>query len=430
MQTLDLPRKYRPTSLKEYYGNSHVKEVILNQLGSDQNRPQAILISGPSGCGKTTLARLIAKEYSCTNRDTTQGACCTCPACQDMDKFIKTGDTSLLVNVQEIDIAENSRKNDIDSILEEMLLPTFDNEWKIYIFDEVHNSSPALQNRLLKIVEEPPENILMIFCTTNPEKLLDTLKNRCRITFEIERPSYRELVALLKTICAAEKWDVTKGGLDLIIEYSDSVVRTCLNNIQQVGVEHGAITEDTVSQMFKVLPTNYYFDLLGALQKGNTLQYISTLYNIKNIVSLDKFYAELKNFVKRGIYTINGLVSENLTADQVKVYKGFFEKFSLDELSTLMTRLLTLDTMNLELELMMLGYTGLKSKEIVEKTEATPIIANADVEQEVSEENEHMKEKYLEEKKKQEAEDLQKACAPSPSINTDFLARLGATVVK
>lgn len=429
MQTLDLPRKYRPTSLKEYYGNSHVKDIILRQLSTDQNRPQAILISGPSGCGKTTLARLISKEYSCTDR-TTSGACCECPACKDMDKYIKTGDTSLLVNVHEIDIAENSGKNDISSVLEEMLLPTFDNEWKIYIFDEVHMSSVALQNRLLKIVEEPPENVLMIFCTTNPEKLLDTLRNRCRVHLEVERPSYREINALLKTVCAAEKWDVTKGGLDLIVEYSDYVVRTCLNNLQQVGVEYNSITEETVSQIFKVLPTSYYFDLLGALQRENTLQYITTLYTIKNIISLDKFYAELKNFVKRGIYTINGLVLENLTADQVKAYKQFFERFSLSELSTLLTRLLTLDTMNLELELMMLGYTGLKAKELVQQDLTNSLKSSDTLEQEVSEENEHMRQVHIEEMKKKSEEDLRKACEPSPPINDDFLARIGATVVK
>ena len=183
--TNNLPyhRKYRPQTMIGYLGNAKIKDTISATLKTDK-RPQVILLHGESGCGKTTMARLLAKEYSCTDRNLATGACNICDNCKAINDYIVTGNTSDLVNIHEVDIADQSGKGDLTNILEDMMIPTYENEWKVYILDEVHMASLALQNRLLKIAEEPPERVLLLLCTTRPDKLLDTLRNRCQLALK------------------------------------------------------------------------------------------------------------------------------------------------------------------------------------------------------------------------------------------------------
>lgn len=417
--TLDLARKYRPVKLKDFYGNAKTKETVLNLLSKAETRPQLILLSGPSGCGKTTLARLIAKEYACTNRDNSEGACGTCPTCTSIEQYIKSGDTSIISNIQEVDIADKSGKHDIESVIEDMLIPTYNNEWKIYIFDEVHMSSVALQNRLLKITEEPPENVLIILCTTNPEKLLDTLKNRCRVHLEVNKPTVSELKSLLKAVCKNEGWEQTATGIDSIINYSDGVVRTSLYNLQRVGVEHNSITEDTVNSTFNVLPSHFYFDLLRALHTKNTFSYVTTLYNIKTIIPLDTFYTELKFFVRNGIYILNGINVDGFNSTQLKWYKDFFDMFSIEEVSTLMSKLLSLNPVNLELELLMFGYQGLTTP-TVSATE--PVSVGTEEMSEVEQEEQYNMALKREEQEKQIEQSLKTIAEYEPKpVSLDLI---------
>ena len=204
LENLPYHRKYRPNTLARYIGNEKLKETAMKALSSGK-RPQVILLWGDSGCGKTTFARLLAKEYSCLDRDENLGACGQCINCQTIDDYIATGDTSILTNIQEIDITDQSGKKDLDAVLADMELPSYDNEWKIYIMDECHMASAGLQNRLLKIAEEPPEHVLILLCTTNPEKLIDTLKNRCQLQLHVTKPKVKELAGLLRYVCENEQ---------------------------------------------------------------------------------------------------------------------------------------------------------------------------------------------------------------------------------
>ena len=118
-QSLAYHRKYRPKTLSEYIGNEKLKKSVTKALESDK-KPQVILLSGPAGTGKTTMARLLAKEYLCENRDIVYGACNKCYICQAINEYIETGRSEILTNIREVDITESNRKQDIDDLLDDL----------------------------------------------------------------------------------------------------------------------------------------------------------------------------------------------------------------------------------------------------------------------------------------------------------------------
>ena len=299
-------RRYRPTNIKNYIGNEKIKKNILNTL-ANKNRPQVVLLYGDSGCGKTSFARLLAKEYSCTDRNELTGACGVCSYCKIVDDYIITGDTSMLLNIREVNVSDQSGKNDFTDIIAEINTPSFGDSWKIFIFDECHKASDGLQNALLKIVEEPPEKVLLIFCTTNPEKMLDTLKNRCQLKLHIQKPTMQELYALLKYICDKEDISYDKKGLEFVANRSDLTIRTALQSLEQVvNVADGAELEKVMEVLDAVANINLV-KFFKALKQKDVFQFVSNLMSIKEKMELNVFLTDLKNFVRRGIYVINGL---------------------------------------------------------------------------------------------------------------------------
>ncbi|MRB31346.1 hypothetical protein GH891_32850, partial [Bacillus thuringiensis] len=120
------------------------------------------------------------------------------------------------------------------SLLEEAQYPNPDGSWKIYILDECHRISIPAQNSLLKLVEEPPENVLFMFCTTDPDKMLDTLLNRCNIKLDVKKPSEEQLTQILLDICVKEGISYDRKGLSLIVDRSELVIRQALMDLENV----------------------------------------------------------------------------------------------------------------------------------------------------------------------------------------------------
>ena len=360
MENLPYHRKYRPNTLTGYIGNHKLKETAMKALSSGK-RPQAILLWGDSGCGKTTFARLLAKEYSCENRDDTMGACNGCISCQTINDYIATGKTDVVTNIQEINIADQSGKRDLDAVLDDMQLPSYGGEWKIYIFDECHEATSGLQNKMLKIVEEPPENVLMLFCTTNPERMIDTLKNRCQLQLHVTKPKVKELAGLLKHVCTSEGVDYDMQGLEFIANRGELTIRTALTNLQQVVTEQNSAKYDNAIQVFDAVSSTIIINFFRALKNKDVFRYITILHEIKTKMDLNIFVNELKGFVLRGIYTINGIQQDGVSDNELVVYRDLFGDLGVAKISYLLSRVLSLSEKNLELELTMLGYTGLDS---------------------------------------------------------------------
>lgn len=421
---LPFHRKYRPNTLKSYIGNVKLKETILKVLATD-NRPQVMLFMGSSGCGKTSLARLVAKEYSCPNRDNETGACGVCPSCEIIDEYIATGEGSILTSIREVNIAEKNGVHDLDDIFEEMELPAFGDEWKIFIFDECHKASNALQNRFLKIVEEPPEHILILFCTTNPDEMLDTLRNRCQLQLRVSKPTVKELAGLLASVCSTEQVDYDKAGLEFIANHGELTIRTALQNLWQVVNEQGSAKYDNVVRVFDEISNTLMLSLFTALKAKDTLRYITLLCDAKSKVDLDSFFRELKNFVVRGIYTINGITQEGVSAGELRSYRVLFGDLGVVQIGQFLNRLLHINMNNLELELIMLGYVGFD----VEESKPTALTVQP-LEDELSKES-AMTGKILKEHQEiSYSEGVKNAEKSMGSVDVDLLLSMGATIVE
>jgi DNA polymerase-3 subunit gamma/tau len=224
--SLALYRKYRPSTFLDVIGQEHVTTPLSNALTSGQIH-HAYLFSGPRGCGKTSSARIMARSLNCEKGPTPE-PCGTCQSCKDL---VANGPGSL--DVIELDAATHGLVDDARDLRDKAFFAPVQSRYKIYIIDEAHQLGPGAANALLKVVEEPPAHVLFIFATTEPEKLISTIRSRTHhYPFRLVPPAI--LSTHLEKVCESEGIKVAKGVIQLVVRASGGSVRDAQSILGQL----------------------------------------------------------------------------------------------------------------------------------------------------------------------------------------------------
>ncbi|MCP1427515.1 DNA polymerase-3 subunit gamma/tau [Microbacterium foliorum] len=224
--TTALYRRYRPESFGEMIGQSQVTEPLMTALRGDRVG-HAYLFSGPRGCGKTTSARILARCLNCAEGPT-DVPCGTCPSCVELSR---AGGGSL--DVVEIDAASHNGVDDARDLRERATFAPSRDRYKIFILDEAHMVTPQGFNALLKLVEEPPEHVKFIFATTEPEKVLGTIRSRTHhYPFRLVPPA--AMLEYVEKLCTEEGVVAERGVLPLVVRAGGGSPRDTLSLLDQL----------------------------------------------------------------------------------------------------------------------------------------------------------------------------------------------------
>ena len=252
-----LYRKYRPQIFEDVVGQEHIERTLKNAIEHDKVS-HAYLFCGPRGTGKTTTARLLAKALLC-EKGPTPDPDGTCEDC----RMIANGEHP---DVNELDAAS---RTGVENVREEIIgrvqfAPTR-GRYKVYIIDEVHMLSPAAFNALLKTLEEPPSHVVFILCTTDPQKVPETIHSRCQ-RFDFRRISNEALVSRLGAVCVAEGVEFEGEALDLIAHRSDGGMRNALTSLEQViAFSEGAVTLESTERLLGSMDASDLGEIVGAI---------------------------------------------------------------------------------------------------------------------------------------------------------------------
>ncbi|MBG6217892.1 DNA polymerase-3 subunit gamma/tau [Arthrobacter sp. CAN_A6] len=231
-----LYRRYRPETFADVIGQEHVTDPLMAAI--DKNRVNhAYLFSGPRGCGKTTSARILARCLNCASGPTST----PCGVCDSCVELARNGSGS--IDVIEIDAASHGGVDDARDLRERATFAPVRDRYKIFIIDEAHMVTSAGFNALLKIVEEPPEHILFIFATTEPDKVIGTIRSRTHhYPFRLVPPE--PLMAYLEVLCRQENVPVAPGVLSLVVRAGGGSVRDSLSVLDQLMAGAGEMGLD------------------------------------------------------------------------------------------------------------------------------------------------------------------------------------------
>ena len=269
--SLALYRKYRPSIFADVIGQEHVTTPLSNALESGRIH-HAYLFSGPRGCGKTSSARIMARSLNC-EKGPTPNPCGKCQSCTDL---VANGPGS--IDVIELDAATHGLVDDARDLRDKAFFAPVSSQYKIYIIDEAHQLGPGAANALLKVVEEPPPHVLFIFATTEPEKLIATIRSRTHhYPFRLVPPGI--LGEHLEKVCQAEGVKVEKGVIPLVVRASGGSVRDALSVLGQLlaGAGKDGVTYEIAVQLLGYTDGALLDDAIDAIGARDTATLFKTI---------------------------------------------------------------------------------------------------------------------------------------------------------
>ena len=311
--SLALYRKYRPSVFADVIGQEHVTVPLSNALTSGKSH-HAYLFSGPRGCGKTSSARIMARSLNC-EKGPTPTPCGLCQSCKDL---VANGPGSL--DVIELDAATHGLVDDARDLRDKAFFAPVQSKYKIYIIDEAHQLGPGAANALLKVVEEPPPHVIFIFATTEPEKLISTIRSRTHhYPFRLVPPGI--LAEHLEKICKEEGVIVAKGVIPLVVRASGGSVRDALSvlgqllagagpdgvsyeiAIQLLGFTDGALLDDAVDALAARDGATLFKTVDRVIESGHDPRRFAgdLLERLRDLMIVDALEATNANSILRGL---------------------------------------------------------------------------------------------------------------------------------
>ncbi len=251
--------KYRPQTFEEVAGQKPIVRTLKNAITTGK-MAHAYLFAGPRGTGKTSMARLFAKALNCE-----QGVGCQCNRCQNCIEITEGTHPDVI----EIDAASNNGVDQVRDLIEKVRYAPIKGKYKVYIIDEVHMMTTGAFNALLKTIEEPPENVIFILCTTEPYKVIPTILSRCQ-RFDFSKVSNEDMTEKLVDILSKEGTNYDNEGLKAIVDLADGGMRDALSILDQVlAYSDNILRSQDVLAIYGLASTEEKVDLILSIKSGD-----------------------------------------------------------------------------------------------------------------------------------------------------------------
>ncbi len=317
-----LARKWRPKNFDELQGQEHVSRALVNAIESGRLH-HAYLFTGTRGVGKTTIARILSKCLNCETNGLTSKPCGECGSCVEIDE-------GRFVDLIEVDAASRTKVDDTRELLENVQYKPTRGRYKVYLIDEVHMLSNSSFNALLKTLEEPPEHVIFLLATTDPQKLPVTVLSRC-LQFHLKHMEEQTISKHLAYILQQETIDFETPALELISRSAEGSMRDALSLLDQaIAFGQGKVQEEDIRTMLGTIDHQFMVKLLEALANKDSAEAINAIAEMSHY-PVD-FADALKELLSR-IHQIAIFQSTGVLLDQAAPYvQDFANKIASDDL--------------------------------------------------------------------------------------------------